>query len=55
MPKESIKCSKCDEPALYEETNEPNEISDQTGFCLVGIDEWLCPGCTEDHFKADGC
>lgn len=55
MAKESIKCSKCDEIASHDETNNPNEIAEQTGFCLTGLDEWLCPICLDDHFKAEGC
>lgn len=55
MTQKSIKCAKCDETASYKETNDPNEIAEQTGYCLMGVNEWLCPSCIEDHFKAEGC
>lgn len=49
-----IKCSKCNEETLYEETDDPVEITNQTGFVLVK-EGWLCPDCVDDHFHNEGC
>ena len=54
MKTNSIKCSKCGETAKHDETNDPNEIANQTGFTLVE-NGWLCPHCTEDQFHTEGC
>ena len=54
MTEESIKCSKCDEEASYEDTNDPVEITNQTGFVLVEKG-WLCSDCVDDYFHNQGC
>lgn len=55
MTKEIIKCSKCDEDAVYEDADNPNEVTNQTGFVLIEAGVWLCPSCVDDYFKAEGC
>jgi len=54
MTKQLIKCLKCDETVSCD-SDDPNEISDQTGFVLIDVDKWLCSKCIDDHFKAEGC
>jgi hypothetical protein len=54
MSKNLIKCSKCEEKAIYEETDDPIKITNETGFVPIN-GGWLCPKCTEDYFHSEGC
>lgn len=49
-----VECSKCGETAFYEGDN-PNDVTEQTGFNMIQSDVWLCPTCSKDEFDVEGC